>query len=138
MADLPQRRQTRQRTAVAEALGDEVQFRSAQEIHDLIRQRGDSVGLTTVYRTLQAMVDDGQVDVIVRDDGEAVYRQCSPSHHHHLVCRSCRTTVEVEAPSVEAWAASIAAHHGFRDVSHTIEVFGLCPSCSGRVASSAR
>lgn len=130
MADAPQRRQTRQRTAVAEALGGEEQFRSAQEIHDLVRQRGDSVGLTTVYRALQAMVDDGQVDVIVRDDGEAVYRQCSPSHHHHLVCRSCRTTIELEAPSVESWAATVAAAHGFRDVSHTVEVFGLCPDCA--------
>lgn len=130
MTDTPPRRQTRQRTAVAEVLGDEEQFRSAQEIHDRIRQRGDSVGLTTVYRTLQAMVGDGQVDVIIRDDGEAVYRWCSPSHHHHLVCRSCRSTIEVEAPSVESWAASVAADHGFRDVSHTIEVFGLCPSCA--------
>lgn len=129
MTDGPQRRQTRQRTAVADALAGEEQFRSAQEIHDLVRQRGDSVGLTTVYRTLQAMVDDGQVDVIVRDDGEAVYRQCSPSHHHHLVCRSCRTTIELEAPSVESWATTVAAAHGFRDVSHTVEVFGLCPTC---------
>jgi Fur family transcriptional regulator, ferric uptake regulator len=129
MSDTPARRQTRQRTAVAEALDREEQFRSAQEIHDLVRQRGDSVGLTTVYRTLQSMAEDGQVDVIVRDDGEAVYRQCSPSHHHHLVCRVCRTTVEVEAPSVESWAVHIAADHGFHDVTHTIEVFGVCPNC---------
>lgn len=131
MADAPIRRQTRQRAAVAEALDQQMEFRSAQEIHDLVRQRGDSVGLTTVYRTLQAMAEDGQVDVIVRDDGEAVYRQCSPSHHHHLVCRSCRATVEVEAPEVERWAASVAAEHGFTDVSHTVEVFGVCARCAG-------
>ena len=124
MTEAPLRRQTRQRTAVAEALDSQEQFRSAQEIHDVVRHRGDSVGLTTVYRALQAMAEDGQVDVIVRDDGEAVYRQCSPSHHHHLVCRSCHTTIEVET-----WATRISAEHGFRDVTHTIEVFGLCTKC---------
>ena len=129
MTEAPLRRQTRQRTAVADALDSQEQFRSAQEIHDVVRHRGDSVGLTTVYRALQAMAEDGQVDVIVRDDGEAVYRQCSPSHHHHLVCRSCHTTIEIEAPSVETWATRISAEHGFRDVAHTIEVFGLCTKC---------
>jgi len=130
MADAPVRRQTKQRAAVAEALESQGEFRSAQEIYDIVRKRGDSIGLTTVYRSLQAMADDGQVDVIVRGDGESVYRQCSPSHHHHLVCRSCRSTVEIDAPDVERWATDVAAQHGFRDVTHTVEVFGLCSRCA--------
>lgn len=130
MAEAPVRRQTRQRAAVAEILESQEEFRSAQEIHDLVRQRGDSVGLTTVYRTLQAMAEDGQVDVIVRGDGESVYRRCSPSHHHHLVCRVCRSTVELETPDVEQWAADVAARHGYGEVTHTVEVFGVCPRCA--------
>ena len=130
MAEAPARRQTRQRTAVAEALEAQGEFRSAQEIYDIVRQRGDSVGLTTVYRALQAMAEDGQVDVIVRGDGESVYRQCSPSHHHHLVCRSCRSTIEIDAPDVERWAVDVASQHGFRDVTHTVEVFGVCARCA--------
>ena len=130
MAEAPARRQTRQRAAVAEALESQGEFRSAQEIFDIVRGRGDSVGLTTVYRALQAMAEDGQVDVIVRGDGESVYRQCSPSHHHHLVCRSCRSTVEIDAPDVERWAADVASRHGYRDVTHTVEVFGVCPRCA--------
>ena len=130
MADAPVRRQTKQRAAVAEALESQGEFRSAQEIYDIVRQRGDSIGLTTVYRSLQSMADDGQVDVIVRGDGESVYRQCSPSHHHHLVCRSCRSTVEIDAPDVERWATDVAAQHGFRDVTHTVEVFGVCSRCT--------
>lgn len=124
------RRQTRQRTAVAEALDSQGEFRSAQEIHDLVRQLGGSVGLTTVYRTLQGMADDGLVDVIVRDDGESVYRRCSTHHHHHLVCRRCRSTIEVEAPEIEAWASDIARRHGYSDITHTVEVFGLCRDCA--------
>ena len=130
MADTPARRQTKQRTAVADALEAQGEFRSAQEIYDIVRQRGDSVGLTTVYRTLQAMAEDGHVDVIVRGDGESVYRQCSPSHHHHLVCRACRSTIEIDAPDVERWAADVAARHGYVEVTHTVEVFGVCPRCA--------
>ena len=60
-------------------------------------------------------------------DGESVYRRCSSDrHHHHLVCRSCGTTVEVDGPAVERWAEKVAAEHGFSSVEHTVEVFGTC------------
>jgi Fur family ferric uptake transcriptional regulator len=128
---LPGVRTTRQRTAVAELLGRVDGFKSAQDLHDLLRSDGASVGLTTVYRHLQSLADAGQVDVLRTGDGEAVYRRCpTDAHHHHLVCRTCGRSVEVEGPEVEAWAASIAAAHGFRDVSHTVEVFGTCSDCA--------
>lgn len=122
-------RPTRQRRAVSECLGELDDFRSAQEIHDLLRRRGETVGLSTVYRTLQGLADAGEVDVLRTGDGEALYRRCSRSHHHHLVCRSCGRTVEVEGPAVERWADAVAAEHGFAEVSHTLEIFGSCPSC---------
>jgi Fur family transcriptional regulator, ferric uptake regulator len=126
------RRTTRQRTAVAEWLDGQQAFRSAQEIHGELRGAGASVGLATVYRTLQAMVEDGEVDVLRTDDGEAVYRRCgSARHHHHLVCRGCGLTVEVADPPVERWAARVAGEHGFSDVEHQVEVFGTCASCAG-------
>jgi Fur family ferric uptake transcriptional regulator len=123
-------RSTRQRTAVAAVLEQVDGFRSAQDLHDLLRQDGASVGLTTVYRHLQALADAGTIDVLRTGGGEAVYRRCpTATHHHHLVCRTCGRSVEVEGPEVEAWASSVAAEHGFRDVSHTVEVFGTCASC---------
>ncbi|MFD6157904.1 Fur family transcriptional regulator [Nocardia sp. NPDC060256] len=122
-------RSTRQRSAIAALLGDIEEFRSAQELHDELRKRGEGIGLTTVYRTLQSLADAGMVDVLRTDTGESVYRQCSTGHHHHLVCRNCGRTVEVEGPTVEAWAGAIAREHGFTEVSHTMEVFGTCASC---------
>ncbi|MGK5113350.1 MULTISPECIES: Fur family transcriptional regulator [unclassified Geodermatophilus] len=125
------RRQTRQRSAVLALLEDLDGFRTAQDLHALLRQRGDAVGLATVYRALQALVDDGLVDVLRGADGEAAYRRCSsPVHHHHLVCRSCGRTVEVADPPVERWAARVAAEHGFADVQHQLEVFGTCSACT--------
>jgi Fur family ferric uptake transcriptional regulator len=122
-------RPTRQRRAVAAALAGFDDFRSAQEIHDLIKEQGDSVGLATVYRTLSALADAGEVDMLRNEDGEAIWRSCSDTHHHHLVCRSCGATVEVEGPGVERWTSSIAGEHGYADISHTLEIFGTCPTC---------
>ena len=104
-------------------------FTSAQDLHARLRAKGQTVGLATVYRTLQAMAADGSVDMMRTGDGEAVYRRCSTGHHHHLVCRSCGATVEVEGPTVESWTRSVATAHGYSDVSHTLEIFGTCGSC---------
>lgn len=124
-------RPTRQRTAVAAALGTMEGFTSAQALHEALRARGEAVGLTTVYRHLQALTDAGEVDALRMADGETVYRRCAgEGHHHHLVCRSCGATVEVSGPEVEAWASAVAASHGYRDVSHTLEVFGTCSACA--------
>lgn len=65
-------------------------------------------------------------------DGEAVYRRCSSGHHHHLVCRHCGATVEVEGPAVERWANAVAAEHGFSDIAHTLEIFGTCADCAAK------
>ena len=123
-------RPTRQRSAVAAALAKQEGFASAQALHEVLRAKGESVGLTTVYRHLQALADAGDIDALRTDDGETVYRQCrEEEHHHHLVCRTCGATVEVSGPAVETWADAVAAEHGYRDVSHTLEVFGTCADC---------
>lgn len=130
MVDAP--RNTRQRRAVVAILSDLDGFASAQEIHDVLRKRGESVGLSTVYRSLQALTDAAEVDALRNDDGEVLYRRCSSGHHHHLVCRSCGRTVEVEGPTVERWADKIAGEHGFVDIAHTLEVFGTCNACAAK------
>ena len=125
-------RSTRQRSAVIVALDEIDDFRSSQELHDYLRHKGENVGLSTVYRTLTALAAAREVDVIVREDGESVYRKCSGTHHHHLVCRTCGRTVEVAGPAVERWADAVAEENGFTEVNHTLELFGLCAECSAR------
>lgn len=133
-------RVTRQGEAVDAVLRDADGFRTAQDLFAALRTRGESVGLTTVYRHLKALVDCGAVDVVHRPDGEAQYRLCGTGasanhseaaagadHHHHLVCRECGKAVEVGGTDIEEWAERVAAAAGYTDVSHTVEIFGLCP-----------
>ena len=131
-------RPTRQRLAITDALREATDFQSAQDIHDTLRQGGDKVGLATVYRTLQAMAEAGEVDVRHNPAGEATYRRCSPSHHHHLVCRSCGRTVEITGSAVERWAHAVAEEPGFSEVSHTVELVGLCAECASRQGGPRR
>jgi Fur family ferric uptake transcriptional regulator len=131
-ADGGRRRSTRQGGVVRDALSRAEGFRSAQDIYSDLRGAGEAVGLSTVYRHLQALADDGGVDVIHTPDGETTYRYCGDaraSHHHHIVCRVCGRAEEVEGPAVERWAVTVAEEHGYSDVEHTVEVFGTCATC---------
>ncbi len=130
-------RRTRQGAAVLAALEGSASFKSAQEVHAALRAAGERVGLTTVYRHLQLLADEGVIDAVQAADGQVVYRHCrTGEHHHHLVCRACGASVEIAGPEVEAWAEATARALGYSAVSHTVEIFGLCPSCSGRARRS--
>lgn len=114
-------RMTKQRQAVLDELTRVNDFRSAQQIFEDLHRQGQRVGLATVYRSLQSLADDGRVDTLRSSDGEALYRSCTTHHHHHhLVCRECGFTEE------------IAAAHGFGDVEHSLELFGVCSSCQSK------
>jgi Fur family transcriptional regulator, ferric uptake regulator len=127
-------RGTRQAQALAVALENLPGFCSAQEIHAELRRKGETVGLATVYRHLQALSEAGSIDTIRDAGGETLYRQCGTSmHHHHLTCRNCGRSVEVEGRAVEQWAEKVAAEAGFTKVDHTVELFGLCPECAGQL-----
>ncbi|MFT4083969.1 MAG: Fur family transcriptional regulator [Nocardioides sp.] len=128
----PGRRSSRPRRLVREALQEGEAFVSAQQVFDDIRAAGEKVGLSTVYRNLQGMAEAGEVDVLRTTEGEALYRKCGASHHHHLVCRECGRTVEIEGPAVERWANAAARTHGFVEVTHTVELFGRCAECAAR------
>ena len=78
---------------------------SAQALHSALRDGGSSIGLATVYRALADLAVEGEADSL-QQEGESLYRACTPgTHHHHLICRNCGLTVEIEADAVEAVGA---------------------------------
>jgi len=148
-------RNTRQAGVIEGALREADGFRTAQQLFARLRERGESIGLTTVYRYLNLLAEQDRADVVRSGDGESQYRLCGPAngggdsggdtgggenraHHHHVVCRVCGRSVEVSGPEVEAWAQQVATAAGYTDISHTLEVFGLCPEHSARTAKPRR
>lgn len=124
------KRNTWQKDAVRHALSEATGFVSAQDLHLVLRNHGSTIGLATVYRALADLATLGEADSLQSKDGELLYRACGTDHHHHLICRKCGKTVEIEAEKVEAWADDVAKAHGFSHPSHTIDIFGDCESCS--------
>jgi Fur family transcriptional regulator, ferric uptake regulator len=123
-------RSTKQRGRLLEHIQAQEQFVSAQELHSLMRAAGESVGLSTVYRTLTALAEQGVVDMVQNEAGESLYRVCSREHHHHLLCRNCGEASEIQAEAVERLALQLAGEHGFTEVDHRLELIGLCRNCS--------
>ena len=106
-------------------------FRSAQQVFEDLREEGHRVGLATVYRNLQGLSSEGDVDVLRSADGESLYRLCDDrGHHHHLVCRQCGHAEEISLSEVESWVTEVARQHGYTEVDHSMELFGLCATCS--------
>ncbi|CAI9411189.1 Fur family transcriptional regulator [Aestuariimicrobium sp. T2.26MG-19.2B] len=127
----PPVRRTKQRAAIRELVAATDEFRTAQQVHDDLRLRGESVGLATVYRALQSMAESGELDAVRQPEGEIAYRACAArEHHHHLICRTCGRTVEISASEVESWADRVARQHGFSDAGHELELYGLCSDCA--------
>ena len=126
---MTEKRNTWQKTAVLDELSNTEEFVSAQELHQKISKSGKKLGLTTVYRALTEMVEQGLADSLSISDGEMRYRICTPEHHHHLICRVCGKTVEFDLPGFEELAQSVAVQNSFTELSHEIELFGLCKDC---------
>ena len=122
-------RPTPQRLRVLEALADESDDATAQEIHRRIGSRGGEIGLATVYRTLAVLSEHGLVDALPHRPGEMCYRLCGDAHHHHLVCASCHRVIELHECELEDWIDGLAAARGWVADEHRLEVSGRCPEC---------
>ncbi len=130
-------RSTPQRRAIEHVLETGHGFVTAQEVHARLRAQGHTTGLATVYRHLAALVEQGAVDTVVNANGEAGYRSCSGSHHHHLTCTVCGRSVEVRLDAIERACARIAEEQGFRNVHHSVEFTGICAAHTSATADGS-
>ena len=124
-------RVTRQKRAVVSFLDEIDEFTSAQELHARLRAAGERIGLATVYSQLRALASSGEIDSLRSSSGETLYRRCgSALHHHHIVCRRCGRTVELDAPELESLARRLGEQHGFAELDHVVEITGVCSRCA--------
>ena len=117
-------RMTRQRRAVVDAVAAQQGSFSVVDVYDRARKREPSLGLATVYRTVELLREAGSVRQLA-----GAYVQCHTGHHHHLVCTSCGSVEETElcaAPPPE----ELARRHGFTAAAHDLDIYGLCRRCA--------
>lgn len=105
---------------------------TARELYDLLKKEfgDDSPGLTTVYRSLETLLELGLVQELALGQAERSYEYVEPGeHHHHLICTSCNQSIHLEQCFVDDIRSRIEGVHGFHVRKHVLELFGLCSNC---------
>jgi Fur family ferric uptake transcriptional regulator len=125
-------RVTEPRRAVARLVAEQRGHFTANDLVDEAARRHLAVGRATVFRSLDLFADLNLVERLDLPDGVHAYVACEPKHHHHVVCRSCGRSTDVEDSGITEVVARIADRTGFTVTEHRLELFGLCPSCAAR------
>ena len=126
------RRLTRQRVLVAEALASAKRALSAQELYERIKTSHPTLGRATVYRALEAQVQDGMASRFERDGHVSAYIACDAEHHHHLVCTSCQRVEDVAEDVVAPMLTAVGRRHDFTVDHAALDFYGLCVRCRGK------
>ncbi|MEA5514133.1 Fur family transcriptional regulator [Nodularia sp. UHCC 0506] len=108
---------------------------SAQDIYVELRNRNQSMGLATVYRSLEALKLEGMVQVRTLANGEALYN-LAQQDKHHLTCLQCGVSIPINQCPVHNLEGELESSHKFKIFYHTLEFFGLCSKCQMNQAAS--
>lgn len=115
---------------VSEHLGEHL---SSEEIYDFVKVKYPEIGLATVYRTVQLLVDLDVLSKLNLDDGFTRYElndhDGDQHHHHHLICSECGKISEVKEDLLDSIEAEIEKKYEFQIKDHKLKFFGLCKSC---------
>lgn len=101
---------------------------SAQDLYIELRKRNQNMGLATVYRSLEALKLQGEVQVRTLPNGESLYSSIHRDQHH-LTCVNCGTSIPIEECPVHQLEDRLEQSHQFKVYYHTLEFFGLCDRC---------
>ena len=130
-------RLTEPRRAVAELIVDHDGHFTASDLAAAARSRRLGVSRATLFRALDLMVELGAVERLDLPSGEHAYVPCAPAHHHHVVCRRCGRTAEVDDAGLNEAVHEIERSSGFRIDTHRLELFGLCRHCQALAGQTA-
>lgn len=126
------RRLTAQRRLVAEALRDAARTVGAVELFESLRSTNPHLGRATVFRTLDLLVAMGLAQRFEGEGHVHLYTSCKPVHHHHLVCRSCGSSSDIDDAEVDALIASMRSRHRFIVDHDSLDFYGTCAVCTPR------
>jgi Fur family transcriptional regulator, ferric uptake regulator len=122
-------RLTEARRAVVEIMANSIHALTPIEVFDEARDSHPALGLVTVYRTLEALEQQGLIQRVHQPQGCQAFITAPDGHQHLLLCRQCGEAALFEGDDLETLIKSIARRTGFQITEHWLQLFGLCPSC---------
>jgi Fur family ferric uptake transcriptional regulator len=124
-------RWTRQRQEIYNELKNETAHYTAEDILTKLRKKGIDTGLSTIYRTLQLLEENGLVKRLPIGRETAVYESCDKTDHghHHMHCGKCGRMIEIHVDMLDDIEKLITKKYGFKVTGHTVLFTGLCPDC---------
>ena len=123
-------RLTKQREVILNTFLNMESHVSAEELYRETIKKDPTIGLATVYRTINLFCKCGLAQQRDFGDGETRYEHLfNHKHHDHLICTGCGKIMEFENTEIEKLQAKIAKSHRFEAYSHRLELYGLCDTC---------
>jgi Fur family ferric uptake transcriptional regulator len=122
---------TNQRIALLKLLNSTDQHFDAEEIYFQLKNQEKNVSRATVYRSLEALVEQSLVSKLDFGDGRMRYERNheGDEHHDHLICEVCGKVVEFFNLELEAQQLSVCEEHDFKPTTHTMHIYGICKNC---------
>lgn len=99
---------------------------SAEQVYQILRDKGDDIGLATVYRVLTQFEQAGLVERHFFSGNQAVFELADDDHHDHLVCLDCGKVLEFSNSTIEVEQEKVAKKLGFKLRDHTLHLYGEC------------
>lgn len=126
-------KQTTQRNTIVQQFLSMDKHVDIESLHLTLRERGENIGLATIYRTMNLLRGAGLVEQHNFSDNKSTFEVLHPhKHHDHLVCLICGQVQEFVHPQIEALQESVAKERGFRLLDHRMDLFGYCSECNAK------
>ena len=117
---------------------DEEKHLSAEEVHELLKQKEFDFGLATVYRNVELLNELGILNKVDFGDGRTRYELSAANpqlhQHHHLICLKCKKVIEFEDDLMDDLENLISQKSDFKIVNHEVKFFGYCSKCRSEAA----
>ncbi|NLI92131.1 MAG: transcriptional repressor [Peptococcaceae bacterium] len=122
-------RSTKQRRAIMEVFDRQKSHLAAEEVYQLVRNQLPKISLGTVYRNLEALSQQGDLQKTMFPDGKARYEGTKDEHHHHIVCIGCSNIMDISICPLKPEVKELLNTEDFEAVYHRFEVYGYCKDC---------
>lgn len=131
-------KKTSQREVILEVFLKTEGHLSAEDLYILVKEVDQTVGFTTVYRTLKLMAECGLAREEGMGDGRKRYEHhFNHPHHDHLICTECSNLIEFYSEVIEAKQDEIALSHNFKPTRHSLRIWGICSACQKKTKRKA-